>query len=730
MEENKEMKISSESKRAYQEGLTLIYNFFHKKSERIYANRSGNELYEAVSFLCSELDTDIVSYKNLIQTTGENFSIEDIARMSHFPCRSLVLEDGWHKKNCGYILAWMVQEDGVRSPIACIPARWSGYEYFDPVTGTCRKLDDAAAERIVPQAYMIYKPFPDEEMTAGKLVKFGFGFFGFRDRVAYVILGAAVMLISLLLPLLTQMIYDRYIGFGEVIPVVQLCLMILVCNISSLCFGIVRDLAVFRGVTSAKYAVQAAAYDRLFNLSNKDIREYEAADLGNRVSGIGLIFDGLMTQVCSVVLTAICSTAYLVVTVKYSPVLTLYGLCILLVGMLVMMPFIVLQKKYAKKQTDAQSRASSMSYQLIDGVGKIKLAGAENKAGLQYLKHYIEAKQYFMRSQQMKQRISVLQLIISTLLSAAFYWATCVSSADLSMGQYLGFISAFGAFAGAVLGLADAFSASSNMKVLYERVSPVLLRMPDYEEHEQVPEHFSGNIEMSHVYFSYDKARKPVLKDISFAAKPGEYIGIVGPSGCGKSTLMKMLLGFENPDQGKIYFDGYDITRLNKRELRRKMGVVLQDGKIFAGSIYENITLSSPGVGMERIRETIAAVGLESDIAMMPMGIHTYLSESGGTISGGQQQRILIARAILGDPKILLFDEATSALDNVMQDMVCESLEKLQATRIVIAHRLSTIRNCDRILVMDQGQIVEEGSYDQLMEQKGLFYTLASRQIS
>lgn len=258
----------------------------------------------------------------------------------------------------------------------------------------------------------------------------------------------------------------------------------------------------------------------------------------------------------------------------------------------------------------------------------------------------------------------------------------------------------------------------------------MLLRLPDYEEHEQIPEQLSGNIEMSHVYFSYNKDREPVLRDISFAAKPGEYIGIVGPSGCGKSTLMKMLLGFESPDQGKIYFDGYDITRLNKRELRKKMGVVLQDGKIFAGSIYENITLSSPELGMDRIRETIAAVGLESDIAMMPMGIHTYLSEGGGTISGGQQQRILIARAILGDPKILLFDEATSALDNVMQEMVCESLEKLQATRIVIAHRLSTIRNCDRILVMDQGQIVEEGSYDQLMEQKGLFYALASRQIS
>ena len=159
------------------------------------------------------------------------------------------------------------------------------------------------------------------------------------------------------------------------------------------------------------------------------------------------------------------------------------------------------------------------------------------------------------------------------------------------------------------------------------------------------------------------------------------------------------------------------------------MGVVLQDGKVFAGSIYENITLTAPKADYNRVMQVIKEVGLEADIAKMPMGIHTYLSEGGGTISGGQQQRILIARAILSNPKILLFDEATSALDNLTQDMVCESLEKMHTTRIVIAHRLSTIRKCDRILVMNEGRIEEEGNYEELMAKGGLFCQLASRQI-
>lgn len=291
-------------------------------------------------------------------------------------------------------------------------------------------------------------------------------------------------------------------------------------------------------------------------------------------------------------------------------------------------------------------------------------------------------------------------------------------------------MSAFGAFSGAILSMLDAFSISSSITPLYERVKPILQQPPDYDAQEQVLEELSGRIEMDHVVFAYIKGGDQILKDISFQAEPGEYIGIVGPSGCGKSTLMKILLGFEMPDQGKVYFDGTDITKLNKRELRKKMGVVLQDGKVFAGSIYENITLTAPKTDLDRVLQVIREVGLESDIAMMPMGIHTYLSEGGGTISGGQQQRILIARAILGDPKILLFDEATSALDNVTQEMVCESLEKLHTTRIVIAHRLSTIMKCDRILVMNEGRIVEEGTYKELLEKKGLFYELASRQIS
>jgi ATP-binding cassette subfamily C protein len=280
-----------------------------------------------------------------------------------------------------------------------------------------------------------------------------------------------------------------------------------------------------------------------------------------------------------------------------------------------------------------------------------------------------------------------------------------------------------------MMGMIRAFMEIVTVIPAYKRCKPILDTLPEYEEEILLPGNLTGDIEVSNVTFAYDKEDGNVLNELSFHVKAGEYIGIVGSSGCGKSTLLKILLGFEKPQQGKVFYDGRDIDSMDKRELRKKFGVVLQDGNLISGSIYDNIVITAPNATMQRVEQVIKEIGLKEDIDKMPMGLHTVLSESGGSISGGQLQRILIARAIVGKPKILFFDEATSALDNVTQSMVCESLKKLRGTKLVIAHRLSTIVDCDRILVMEQGRIVEDGTYDVLMQKKGLFYELVNRQI-
>ena len=386
--------------------------------------------------------------------------------------------------------------------------------------------------------------------------------------------------------------------------------------------------------------------------------------------------------------------------------------------------------RHKQKAAELEGKTSSVMYQFLTGISKIRIAGVEDRAMYEYMKPYIKLRDTKAKNETITDYGAVLSLISNSIFSIILYIVVIKGTQNISLGAFIAFNTVFGSFYDYIFQLVEGLISVKNQKPMIERLQPVLDEKPEYDDAMEMPGEISGGIEINNVTFAYSPDAPNVLQNIDLNIKPGEYVGLVGPSGCGKSTLMKLLLGFEKPTQGKIYYDNKDIDSIDKRELRKKMGVVLQDGKLISGSIFENITITAPNATVADVRQVIKAVGLENDIQEMPMGLHTVLSEDCGTISGGQQQRILIARAIISNPKILFFDEATSALDNVTQSMVCETLEKMDSTRIVIAHRLSTIMRCDRIIVLDAGKVVEQGSYEELMENKGLFYKLASRQMA
>ena len=281
---------------------------------------------------------------------------------------------------------------------------------------------------------------------------------------------------------------------------------------------------------------------------------------------------------------------------------------------------------------------------------------------------------------------------------------------------------------GAISAFASLAVANAQIKPILDMVEPVLKEVPEMDENKKIVTALSGGIELSHISFRYKESLPLVLDDISMKIRPGQYVAIVGKTGCGKSTLMRILLGFEKPEKGAVYYDGRNLDALDVKSLRHKIGVVMQNGKLFQGDIYSNITISAPQLTLKEAWEAAEMAGMKEDIENMPMGMHTVISEGSGGISGGQRQRLMIARAIAPKPKVLMFDEATSALDNITQKIVSDSLEKLKCTRIVIAHRLSTIRNCDRIIVLDGGKIIEDGTYDELIEKNGFFAELVERQ--
>ncbi len=382
--------------------------------------------------------------------------------------------------------------------------------------------------------------------------------------------------------------------------------------------------------------------------------------------------------------------------------------------------------------TEAQRHISGLVLQIFSGIAKLRMAGVEDRAFARWAKAFSRQREMAYKSRAVSNGLAAFNAAYPVLTSLALFAMIGLmgeQQRNLSTGAFLAFYAAFTQFLLASLSVSSTLTSLLSIAPLYAGIKPLLQTAPEVSPVQADPGTLTGEIELSHVAFRYREDEPLVLKDVSLRIRPGEFVAIVGASGCGKSTLLRLLLKFESPASGSIYYDGQDLERLDVEAVRRQAGVVLQNGQLMSGSLLTNI-IGSSLLTLEDAWEAIRQVGLGPDVEQMPMNIHTVISEGGNNLSGGQRQRVLIARAIVHKPRLIFLDEATSALDNPSQALVSASLERLSATRVVIAHRLSTIVNADCIYVMDEGRIVQSGTYDQLMKQRGLFVDLAKRQLA
>jgi NHLM bacteriocin system ABC transporter ATP-binding protein len=660
----------------------------------------------------------------------EGDKLDAIVRASRIRSRVVMLKGEWWTQETYPLLAF-VESDGGARPVAILP-RGRGFELHDPADGSRVRVTKAVAATLAPRAHSFYRPFPDKKLKPIDLVLFGISGATF-DLLRPLLVGLAGGVLAMFPPYFIGLLVDTVIPEAARNPLVQIAIVLGVVALTTTSFDIVRNLSILRLESRMASSVQPAMWDRLLALPIKFFRRFAAGDLAQRVSTIDAMRQLLSGATLQAVMTSLFSIFLLVQLFLYSWQLALLGIALVAVSMAATMIVGYLKLTRQRDVMKVEGRISALVLQLLTGVSKLRVTGAEGRAFAEWAREFAQKKKLALRTGMIEGWLATFNAAFPVVSAMLIFWVLLTyvqgPGASMSAGHFIAFYTAFGTFLAQMLQLSNAAMSILLVVPLYERAQPILDAMPEVDTTKADPGELAGRIDVDHVSFRYVEDGPLILNDVSIQIAAGEYVAIVGPSGSGKSTLFRMLLGLDNPESGAIYFDGKNLSQLDVAKTRRRMGTVMQTGKIRNGSIFENIVGSSP-LTMEDAWEAARLAAFDLDVKQMPMGMQTMLQQGGMTLSGGQRQRLMIARAIVNKPRILLLDEATSALDNRTQAIVSQSLQELQATRVAIAHRLSTIRHADKIYVLEGGRLAQAGTYDELSSQSGLFADLIRRQVA
>ena len=638
--------------------------------------------------------------------------------------RDIRLTGKWWRECVGPLLGYA--KDG--RLVALTPTRTGiGYQYREQ-DGSIRKIGfREMAEELKPTAITFTKALPLKPLRLKDLLYFTWKVVSGPNTLLLIICALVVVLLGMFTPMANKLIFDTVIPTGDASDLLPITGLLIGATVGTLLLTLTRNLYIIRLQHIVELHVQNAIMARMFLLSPTFFSKNSSGELTAKVNNVAILCSLVNETIVGALLSAVLNVIYLVQV-------NLYGGKLLWAALLIVFAqIIVLTLNYRRtvnvqqKYTEGSAKLSGLEYNLFAGIQKLKLTGSENRAFTRWLDHYSESARYIYNPSFTGRLYPALTVFIGLGGTMLIFWSTM--SNGVSTSDYIAFSAAFGMITASITQLNGVIPKVAQIKPLLNSVKPILEAVPEMEDKAPQVEDLFGGIEVSGVSFRYQEDGPLILDDLSLKIEPGEYVGIVGKSGCGKSTLMRLMLGFEQPLTGGIYYDNYDLSKVDKASLRRKIGCCLQSGSLFTGDLFHNITITAPWATHDDAWQALRMACLEDDVRRMPMGLHTVVSEGGGGFSGGQKQRILIARALISNPDIIFFDEATSALDNISQKAVSDNLDQLMCTRVVIAHRLSTIRHCDRIIVLDKGKIAEQGTFEELMENKGLFYEMSIRQL-
>ena len=637
--------------------------------------------------------------------------------------RKVTLEQGWSRDAMGVMVTSLKDSGAV---ITVVRNGAGVYVYKDPKTGKNVTVHKAEEQKIGNEAYCFYRPLPLRSLTLKDLIRYMTDSVDTWDIASFIIASLMVTLVGMILPKLNHILMGEVVAYGSMQLLGAVMSFMLFAMISSFMLSIIKQFVQSRIRTKLSVNVQAAAMMRVLSLPAAFFKSYSSGELSQYLAYVNSLCTTLVDSIFSTAITGIFSLVYLTQIFSYAKSLVIPSLVVSVLTLGLSIAGNMAQSQINKELMELSAQERGLTYALMGGVEKIRLSGAENRVFTKWLDLYTRGADLKFNPPVIVKFQKVFNAAITLTGTIVMYFIAVKTR--VSVADYYAFNTAYAYVSGALNAITSVAIAAATVKPSLELIRPLMEAVPEKHVGRESVATITGNIELSHVTFRYEKEGRKIIDDLSLKIPARQYVAIVGKTGCGKSTLLRLLLGFEKPESGAIFYDRKDIQTLDLGSLRKLIGTVLQEGELFSGSIFENITISAPNLTLQEAWDAAEIAGIADDIRAMPMGMSTVLQEGGGGISGGQKQRIMIARAVAPKPKLLLLDEATSALDNITQKQVSDALDRMRCTRIVIAHRLSTIRHCDRILVMDGGKIVEDGKYEQLIEKGGVFAELVERQ--
>ncbi len=655
-----------------------------------------------------------------------------LIQKANMQMRFVTLTKDWYKFDSGVIIGYYGE---TKQLAAFLPTAPNKYKVVTKDLPEGLPVTDAVAAKIDKDAFVCYAGFPARKLKVMDLLKFMFEQNWRSDYKTILAISVFAGFVPLVTPIITETIFSDIVPILDRKGLVTVTQVMMVTSFTMAALGIIRSVAVMRISTRLNMATEAALWGRLLTLPEKFFRRFQSGELASRMSGINSLKSLIEGNFIASVFSTIFSIWSLFLMCYYSLKLTAAAVGVWLIWIIV--TFFIYRRVlgFQRNLIEAGNRSAGMIQQIFAGLAKFRIAGAEEQAFNLWSKIFGESWGWNLKLRWQSNYNMIIGSIQPFILTMLLYYVALMDTQTvngqpqqgITYAQFLAFSAAYSSFNATLNSLIPLVGEYFSIQPHIENLRPILDEEPETTDDKKEAGVLSGAVSVNNLKFSYGENLPDVIKGISFEIKSGENVAIVGKSGCGKSTLVRLLLGFESPKSGSISFDGYDLSELSLPSVRSQMGVVLQNGQLMSGDIFTNI-IGTANLTQEDAWAAAESAGIADDIRKMPMGMQTVISEGSSNISGGQRQRLLIARALAARPSILIFDEATSALDNKSQAIVTSSIEKLNVTRIVIAHRLSTIRNCDRIIVMDAGNIVESGTFDELANGGGLFSHLVKRQ--